>query len=78
MILLVVTKRSMNDTPVIISGLSIGRYVKFMIASFFLPFRFEIPVAAKVPMTVDVIAAEKAIIKVVKRPSSIAELASSC
>jgi hypothetical protein len=44
----------MNDTPVIISGLKIGRYVKFNIIVFSLFFMANMPIAAAVPISVAV------------------------
>ena len=59
----------MNETPVIISGFIIGRYVSFITPDLSLLSIFSSPIAAAVPITVAAIAAVNATTRVVNRAS---------
>ena len=61
------TNRSIMDTPVTISGLIMGRYVKFIIADFIHLFMELIPTAAAVPMIVAIREDTTAMIRVLIR-----------
>ena len=54
-------KSRKSETPVMISGLIIGILLRKSIVSLFLPLRLNIPIAAIVPIMVEIAAATSAI-----------------
>ena len=58
------TKRRKSDTPVMMSGLSIGMLFRKVMACFPLPLMLWMPMAAIVPSRVDTVAAMRAITRV--------------
>ena len=61
------TNRSIRDTPVTISGLMIGIFVMFITIAFGTFFMLFMPMAARVPRTVETMLAITAIISVFTR-----------
>ena len=65
------TNSSISDTPVTISGLTMGKLVIFIIMRLGRRFRELMPIAAMVPSTVDAAADTAAMNSVLRRASSI-------